>query len=85
MKNADVMQGDFDILIKHKNTEEASRLFDCDKIEYIHDRKRDLFDHHLMFYKKRKLIFKVWLKYNKWENYKSLKEAMEDVGISIIK
>ena len=84
MKNTDVIQGKFDVLIKHKNTEEASRLFDCDKVEYIQDRKRGLFDHHLMFYRKGKLVFKVWLKNSsKDKEYKNIENALKDVGISL--
>lgn len=45
MKNKIKVQ---DALIKHKSISENSRIF-CDKIEYIHDRKGDFFDHHLMF------------------------------------
>ena len=73
----EVIKGKFDVLIEQKNTEERSRLFNCDKIE--------LSGNEILIYRRKELIYKVWLKYDKWENYKSLKEAMEDVGISIIK
>ncbi|MCX6706713.1 MAG: hypothetical protein NT001_01070 [Candidatus Woesearchaeota archaeon] len=70
--------------IGHKNTEEQSRIF-CDRIEYVHDRGKfmgkPVFDHHLMFWNKGKLIFKVWLKHNK--EYKNINEALKDVGIEV--
>jgi hypothetical protein len=69
--------GRFDVLINQRNTEESSRLFDCDKME--------LAGNHIMIYKKNNLVFKVWLKYDKWESYENLEEAMMDVGIRIYK
>lgn len=78
------LKGQFDILIKHQNTGEASRLFDCDRIGYMADKEGEYFDHHLMFYRGKKLIFKVWLR-NEPEDkpYKNIKEAMKDVGIAV--
>ena len=78
------LKGEFDILIKHKNTEEASRLFNCDRIEYIAHKKGDHFDHHLMFCRGKELIFKVWLRNEPHDiPYKNIKEAMKDVGIDV--
>ncbi len=67
-----------DTWISHKGTSEKSRIF-CDKIEYIHDRKGRIFDHHLMFWNNNKLVFKVWLKSDK--EFKNIKEALKSVGI----
>ncbi|HLC31700.1 MAG TPA: hypothetical protein VJK51_03455 [Candidatus Nanoarchaeia archaeon] len=83
-----IINGRFDVLIQQINVEEPSRLFNCNKIEYIHDRDGDFFDHHLMFYrkegKKYQLLFKVWLRNSpKDKKYKDIKEAMKDVGISL--
>lgn len=69
------LTGRFDVLIKQQNTEQRSRLFDCTLIEFA--------GNHIMIYRRQKLVFKVWLKYNKWESYKTLKEAMDDVGIDV--
>lgn len=71
------IKGNFDVLIKQRNTQESSRLFDCDKIEFN--------GNHIYIYKKDKLIFKIWLKEDKWRNYKNINEAMNDVGIKIYK
>ncbi|MBS3099290.1 hypothetical protein J4462_03700 [Candidatus Pacearchaeota archaeon] len=85
MKNKDVIEGEFDVLIKQKNTEEKSRLFNCDKIEYLHSKQGDFFDHHIMIYRGKKLIFKVWLPNSaKDKEFKSLKEALESVDIELI-
>ena len=68
-----------------KGIKESSQLF-CDKIEYWHNKgeyKEDIddlflrkghrfFDHHLMFYRDKKLIFKIWLK-----NHPNSKEYKE--------
>ena len=72
------------VLIRHKNTEERSRIF-CDWIEYVHSKGnfmgKPIFDHHLMFWSKGELVFKVWLKQDK--RYKNINEALEDVGIEV--
>ncbi len=72
-----------DGLLKHKGISEDSRIF-CDKIEYIYNKEefqgKDVLDHHLMFYLKGQLVFKVWLKNKK---YKEINEALKDVGISV--
>ena len=68
-----------------ENTEQPSYLF-CDKIEYLHNKQGDFFDHHLMFYgKKGRLIFKVWLR-NGYKNkeYKDIKDALKSVGLEIL-
>ena len=75
MKNKNIITGTFDLFIRHKNIEQFSRVFNCNKIEFI--------DNHLMVYKNNELIFKVWLKLYKFKKYKNLKEAMKDVGIDI--
>ena len=67
----------FDVLIEQNKTEEGSRLFNCDKIELI--------GNEIFIYKGKELIYKIWLKSDKWESYKDVKEAMKDVGISIIR
>jgi hypothetical protein len=59
------------VWIKHRNTTERS-LLSCDKIEY--------YDNHLMFYLKEDLIFKIWLKKDK---YKDINEAIKDVDILV--
>ncbi|MBA7491769.1 hypothetical protein ES702_02317 [subsurface metagenome] len=46
--------------------------------------KIELSGNHLLFYLDKELIFKVWLKLDKWENYKDINEALKDVGIEII-
>lgn len=73
------------VLVEQKNIECKSRIF-CDKIEYMHNRgkfmNRPIFDHHLMFWFGKDLVFKVWLLQNK--EYKDINEALKDVGIMII-
>ena len=84
-KDKDVLEGKFDVLISQKNTEQSSRLFNCTRIEYLHDRNENYFDHHLMFYNGKKLIFKVWLKNSqKDKEFKNVKEALESVGMKVI-
>ncbi len=79
-----VLKGWFDVFVQHKNTESSSRMFGCDKVDYIADKEEGHFDHHLMFYRDGKLIFKVWLKNGEKDKpYKSVEEAMKDVGMSI--
>ena len=68
------MEGNFDVydvLIKQKNTQEPSRLFNCTKVELV--------GNEIMVYKKKELVFKVWLK----KDYKDIEEALKDVGIEI--
>lgn len=81
-KTKDQIIGDGMVLaIKHSNnTEQDSYLF-CEKIEYMHDRNNKYLDHHLMFYKDRKLIFKVWLKGKEYEN---IELALKDIGIELL-
>jgi len=73
--------------IKHKGIGEPSAIF-CDKIEYLHNISKDnklfgfVFDHHLMFWKRGDLVFKVWLPNSrKNKEFKDVFEAMESVGI----
>ncbi|MFH1802814.1 MAG: hypothetical protein ABH864_05205 [archaeon] len=85
-KTKDTIVGDFDVLIKQQKTEEKSRLFACTKVEYLHDKKEDFFDHHLMFYKGKTLIFKVWLPNSKTDKpFKNVSEALESVGMGVLK
>ena len=66
---------DFIILrITQKNTEQPSFLF-CDKIEF--------YANHLMIYRKGNLIFKVWLDDKKRLKLKTVKQAIESVGMEI--
>lgn len=86
MKDVIKAEGAF---VEHKNTSERSRIF-CDEIGYMHDRKKfggnTIFDHHLMFWLKGKLVFKVWLRNNPEDKeYKNIYKALEHVGIKVIK
>jgi hypothetical protein len=86
MNKPDSITGKFDVMIEQKNTEEASRLFDCTNVEYMHNKDEFSFDHHLMFWKGKKLIFKVWLPNDINDNeFKSINSALESVGIKILK
>ena len=82
------------VAVKQRNTIETSRLFDITRIEYIHDKggitkdkhliPGSIFDHHLMFYSGKRVVFKVWLSNNKKDKiFGSVSEAMESVGMSI--
>ena len=79
MKNKIKVQ---DAVIWHKGVSEASRIF-CDEIEYLHSKVKDRFDHHLMFYYKGRLVFKVWLP-NEPEDkkFKDIDEALKSVRIT---
>ena len=65
-----------------------SKLF-CDKIEYLHDRgkfeDKPIFDHHLMFYLKGDLVFKVWLR-NKASDkeYEDIYHALKAAGFILL-
>jgi hypothetical protein len=54
---------------------EQPHLVRADKIE--------LMNNHLMFYLGKELVFKVWLKEDRWEKYKNIKQAIKDVDIKI--
>ena len=58
-----------------------SHLIRADRIEYISNKQGEFFDHHLMFYFKEILIFKVWLP-NKGKNkpFKNIVEALNKSG-----
>lgn len=72
-------------VIETKNTSERSRIF-CDEIEYLHSKEKDRFDHHLMFYYKGRLVFKVWLPNEpKDKEFKDVNEALKSVSIRILK
>ena len=71
------------ISIKQSNTEQESYLF-CDKIEYMHDRDNNFFDHHLMIYLGEKLIFKVWLPNGAdSKEFRGVKEALKSVKMEV--
>jgi hypothetical protein len=72
--NKDVIKGNFDVLIKHRGMSESSRLFNASKIE--------LLNNHLLVYRGKELIFKVWLQK---EGYVDVKKAMNDCDIKVIK
>lgn len=77
------------ITIRQKDKE--SFLLRADKIEYLHIKKRDkifgdIFDHHLMFYLKKDLVFKVWLpNEDEDKEFKNINEALESVGMDVKK
>ena len=73
------------VWIEGKNTEKGNpNLIVADSVEYIANKKGRFFDHHLMFYKKKQLVFKVWLKNSpKDKPYKDIKHALKDVGIKV--
>ena len=83
-----------DVIIKHKGVPEPSRIF-CDEIRYMHikgsweyskNNYMPVFDHHLMFYDNKNLVFKVWLPNRlKDKKFKDIHEALESVGIKVIK
>lgn len=72
------------VRIKQKNTTEPSLIF-CDKIEYMHIKKGEFFDHHLMFFYKNQLIFKIWLP-NEPEDkeFKDIFEALKSVEMDVV-
>lgn len=74
------------VFVEQKNTGERSMIF-CDTVEYMHDRGTFMghptFDHHLMFWLGKKLVFKVWLRQDR--EYKNINEALEDVGMAVFK
>ena len=70
-----------DALIPTNNTEEDSRIF-CDEIEYIADKTKIEFDHHLMFRQGKKLVFKIWLPNCQEDKpFKDINAALKSVGI----
>ncbi|MEK6860280.1 MAG: hypothetical protein AABX54_05705 [Nanoarchaeota archaeon] len=72
--------------LKQKHTTEPSYLF-CDKVWYMHDKDpndKEFFDHHLMFYNKGDLIFKIWLpNKNKDKEFRDIHEVLKSVGMQI--
>ena len=89
MIDKEKIEGDTICRLKHKGTIESSLIF-CDKIEYLHDKSEEdrfgdiIFDHHLMFYNKKKLIFKVYLPNEKNDKeFSDVFEALESVGIKV--
>lgn len=74
-----------DCFIKQKGTNgQPSRIF-CERIEYLHKKKKDSFHHHLFFYNHGLLVFKVWLS-NRSEDmeFKDIFEALESVKIKCL-
>lgn len=74
----------FYVKIKHsENIEQESYLW-CNRIEYIADKDGEYFDHHLMFYLGKMLVFKIWLRNEPDDKpYKNIKEALRDVNIMV--
>lgn len=71
------------IVVKQKNTMEPSLIF-CDKVEYMHDKVKDIFDHHIMIYKDDNLIFKIWLpNETKDKEFRDVHQALKSVGMEI--
>ena len=70
--NEDKLTDIYPVWIKGENTEQDN-LIVADEVELIND--------HLMFYWKKQLVFKVWLK----KDYKNIKEALKDVGVRYCK
>src|SRR3989339_144178 len=74
------------VKVKQPNTEQQSYLW-CDKIEYVHDHDqfpRGYFDHHLMIWKNRDLVFKVWLpNEDNDKEFKDVHEALKSVGMEV--
>ncbi|MCX6818528.1 MAG: hypothetical protein NT129_00830 [Candidatus Aenigmarchaeota archaeon] len=70
----DLIEEYMQVLFSQDNTAEHSRLFGIDRIEYI--------DNHLMLRRKDRLVFKVWLPYDK--KVKNVKEAMKSVGMDVV-
>lgn len=85
MKDVIKNKSGIDVFIKHKNIEEDSRIF-CDRIVYMHDHEifmgKPVFDHHLMFYSGKELVFKVWLRQDR--RYKDIFKVMEDIGMIFV-
>jgi len=76
------------VLLRHGKVAEPSRIF-CDRIEYVHVhgtfRNKPIFDHHLMFWLKDKLVFKVWLPNgNKAKEYTGVEEALKESGFILL-
>lgn len=88
MKDAIKDKNGLDVLIMHKGVREKSKIF-CDKIVYIHDRGmfegRPVFDHHLMFWNKGMLVFKIWLpNEGKDKEFNDIYKALESVKINVL-
>lgn len=88
-KSKDKLEGFCDCLIEHKGIEEPSIIF-CDKIEYRHIRGEQemfgkTFDHHLMFWKEKDLVFKVYLpNEEKDKEFSDIFKALKSVGIKLM-
>ncbi len=66
------INGNFILQIEQKHTEEPSSLFGCTKIELVNN--------HIMVWKKKDLVLKVWLKK---ENYNDLNKVLKMVGMKV--
>jgi len=66
-----------------------NNLLRADKIEYLHNTGEDemfgdIFDHHLMFYLKKELIFKMWLpNSSKSKEFKDVRDALNNMGVKV--
>jgi hypothetical protein len=58
-----------------KGTFEQLYLLRADEIEFINN--------HLLFYIKKELVFKVWLKEGKWQKCKNIQEAIKLANMKI--
>lgn len=60
-------------------------LLRANKIEYLHNKKGEFFDHHLMFYLQGTLVFKMWLPNSiKDKEYASINEALKKSHVRVI-
>jgi hypothetical protein len=72
-----------DCQIEHKGSVEPSKIL-CDRIEYVHERGKDMsFEHYLKFYKRGEPIFKILLPNDsKDKEFENINEALESCGVS---
>ncbi|HJX50794.1 hypothetical protein A3K73_05070 [Candidatus Pacearchaeota archaeon RBG_13_36_9] len=83
----DIIKNNSPVSLKIKNEYLIEPCFiNCNRIEYIHNKQGDFFDHHLMFYLKDQLVFKMWLPNNPEDNpFKNIDKALDRVGVKLIK
>ncbi|MFH1592176.1 MAG: hypothetical protein ABIB47_02300 [Candidatus Woesearchaeota archaeon] len=83
MKDKIENKNGLNVQIEQKGVSEPSKIF-CDQIEYISNKKDNVFDHHLFFWNKGELIFKVWLPNNKDDKeFEDIYEALKSVDILV--
>jgi len=71
------------ISVNQRNTMQSSYIF-CDQIEYVHYKKRGIFDHHIMIFNKDCFVFKAWLpNKSKDKEFKDIHEALQSIGMQI--